>query len=265
MMGLDVFPLTSQLDFAAKAAGCTVLSKIDLQKGHHQIPVNPEDMQKPPFTTPFGLFEYKRMPFCLRNARPSFQHHVNRVILNCKAAFAWVDDIIICSSNHEEHVVHMGDFQQTLHGLVIQVEKCVWGVPELGYLCHKILAAGMLPLPSWGWSTSRGYFCPSIALMLQSLTDKLHSGKKGPEKLEWSAAINAAIAADKQTPLSSTHLAHPTVGAELSVVVDSSATSVNACSCPARRTGSPWDQRSWVLPSRSNLLLTGSSSSATPA
>jgi hypothetical protein len=54
-------------------------------------------------------------------------------------------------------------------------------------------------------------FLPSIARMLQSLTDKLHSGKKGPEKLEWSAAINAAIAADKQTPLSSTHLAHPTV------------------------------------------------------
>ncbi len=72
-------------------------------------------------------------------------------------------------------------------------------------------------------------FLPRIARMLQSLTDKLHSGKKGPEKLEWSAAINAAFAADKQTPLSATHLAHPPVGAELSVVVDSSATYVDAC------------------------------------
>jgi hypothetical protein len=50
----------------------------------------------------------------------------------------------------------MGEVLQALHdiGLLIQVEKCMWGVPELEYLCHKILAASMLPLPSWGWSTS---------------------------------------------------------------------------------------------------------------
>jgi hypothetical protein len=37
----DVYPLPNMLDFAAKAAGCTVFSKIDLRKGYHQIPVNP--------------------------------------------------------------------------------------------------------------------------------------------------------------------------------------------------------------------------------
>jgi hypothetical protein len=68
----DVFPLPNMLDFAAKAAGCTVFSKIDLRKGYHQIPVNPADVQKTAITTPFGLFEYKRMPFGLRNAGPSF-------------------------------------------------------------------------------------------------------------------------------------------------------------------------------------------------
>jgi putative transposase len=31
---------------------------------------------------------------------------------------------------------------------VIHAEKWVWGVPELEYLGHKILAAGVLPLPS---------------------------------------------------------------------------------------------------------------------
>jgi hypothetical protein len=63
------------LDFPAKAAGCTVFSKIDLRKGYHQIRVcvNPADVQKTVITIPFGLFEYKRMPFGLRNAGPSFQ------------------------------------------------------------------------------------------------------------------------------------------------------------------------------------------------
>jgi hypothetical protein len=59
------------------------------------------------------------------------------------------------------------------------------------------------------------------------LTDGLRGRKKGVDKLEWSA-MDAAFAGTKQALLSATHLAHPTVGAELSVVVDASATHVGA-------------------------------------
>jgi hypothetical protein len=41
--------------------------------------------------------------------------------------------------------------------------------------------------------------------------------------------MDAAFAGTKQSLLTATHLAHPTVGAELSVVVDTSATHVGAC------------------------------------
>ncbi len=111
----------------AKAAGCTVFSKIDLRKGYHQMPVNPEDVQKTSVTTPFGLFKYKPMPFGLRNAGPSFQRHMDRAIRDCQAAFAWVDNIVIGSRNHEEHVVHVRQVLQALqdNGLVIHAEKCV--------------------------------------------------------------------------------------------------------------------------------------------
>ncbi len=133
----DVYPLPNMLDFAAKAAGCTVFSKIDLRKGYHQIPVNPADEQKTAINTPFGLFEYKRMPFGLRNAGPSFQQHVDRAIRDC-------------IRNHEEHVIHVREVLQALQDnkLVVHAEKCVWGVQELEYLGHKISAAGLLPLPS---------------------------------------------------------------------------------------------------------------------
>jgi hypothetical protein len=77
---LDVYPLPNMLDFAANAVGCTIFSKIDLRKGYHQISINPADVQKTAITTPFGLFEYKRMPFGLRIAGPSFQRHVDRAI-----------------------------------------------------------------------------------------------------------------------------------------------------------------------------------------
>jgi hypothetical protein len=239
------------LDFAAKAAGSTVFSKIDLRKGYHQIPVNPADVQKTAITTPFGLFEYKRMPFGLRNAGPSFHRHVDRAIRDCQAAFAWVDVIVICSRNHEEHVIHVRQVLQALqdNGLVIHGEKCVWGVQELEYLGHKISAAGVLPLPSHvaaiqdfprpsiikelqaflGMVNFYRRCLPSIARTLRPLTDALRGSKKGADKLEWSAAMEGAFAAAKQSLLTATHLAHPTVGAELSVVVDASATHVGAC------------------------------------
>jgi hypothetical protein len=41
--------------------------------------------------------------------------------------------------------------------------------------------------------------------------------------------MDAAFAVARQAPLSATHLVHPTVGPELSVVVDDSATHVGAC------------------------------------
>ncbi len=85
----DVCPLPNMLDFAAKAAGCTVFSKIDLRKGYHQIPVNPEDVQKTAITTPFGLFEYKRMSFGLRNAGPSFQRTWTELFRTVRLPFPW--------------------------------------------------------------------------------------------------------------------------------------------------------------------------------
>ncbi len=93
------------LDIAAKAAGCTVLSKIDLRKGYHQIPVNPVDVPKMAVTAPFMLFEYKRLPFSLRNTGASFQCHMDSAIRDVKAAFAY--EVLVCSVYHEMHRLHL--------------------------------------------------------------------------------------------------------------------------------------------------------------
>ncbi len=95
----DSYPLPNMLDFAGKAAGCTIFSKIDLRKGYHQIPVHPADIQKTAITTPFGSFEYLRRPFGLMNAGATFQWKVDRAVGDLEAVFAYVDDMDVASRN----------------------------------------------------------------------------------------------------------------------------------------------------------------------
>jgi hypothetical protein len=103
----DSYPLPNMLDFAGKVAGFIILSKIDLRKGYHQIPVHPADIQKTAITTPFGSFEYLRMPFSLMNAGATFQRKVDRAVVDLEAVFAYVDDMNVPSRNAEEHAIHL--------------------------------------------------------------------------------------------------------------------------------------------------------------
>ncbi len=69
------------LDFAVKAAGVTVFSKIDLRKGYHHIHVHPTAIPKMAIATPFGIIKYMRMPFGLWDSGSTFQRQMDRVRL----------------------------------------------------------------------------------------------------------------------------------------------------------------------------------------
>jgi hypothetical protein len=103
----DSYPLPNMLDFSERIAGCTIFSKVDLRKGYHQILMHPGDIEKTAIATPFGLYEFLRMTFGLRNAGNTFQRQMDRLLSGLDFVFVYLDDIIIGSRSAAEHMRHL--------------------------------------------------------------------------------------------------------------------------------------------------------------
>ncbi len=127
----DTYPLPNIQDLSARLHGCRIFSKLDLRKGYYQVPVREEDIHKTVVITPFGLWEFRRMPFGLRNAGQSFQRFMDQVFNGLDCAFVYLDGILVGSASPEEHLSHLRAVLQWLHkfSLVLNMEKCNWAVP----------------------------------------------------------------------------------------------------------------------------------------
>jgi len=76
----DRYPLPNIADFSSQLSGSKVFSKLDLQKGYYQVPMALDDIMKTAIITPFGMFEFLRLPFGLRNGGQTFQRLMDQVL-----------------------------------------------------------------------------------------------------------------------------------------------------------------------------------------
>ena len=71
---------------------------------YHEIPVASDNVPKTALTTSFGLFEFVRLPFGLRNAAQMFQNFIDEVLRGTTSAYAYIDDVLIASPTPEQHL-----------------------------------------------------------------------------------------------------------------------------------------------------------------
>ncbi|KRH93475.1 LTR retrotransposon [Pseudoloma neurophilia] len=105
-----------------------VFTKLDLESAYHQVRIHPDDQAKTGFITQDGIYEWKVMPFGLKNAPFTFQRIINKVLKDAINIFVlvYLDDICIFAENEDENLRYVQWVLTRLRevGLKINVKKC---------------------------------------------------------------------------------------------------------------------------------------------
>lgn len=135
----DEFCLPLADDLFEELGSARIFSKLDAFSGFWQIPLAVQDRDK----TAFGLrgggqFRFKVMPFGLTNAPATFQRTMEGILkpLLNKCCTVFIDDILIYSKTHQEHLEHVVATLTLLQAanVTLNRDKCFWGISEVEYL-----------------------------------------------------------------------------------------------------------------------------------
>lgn len=147
----DRFPVPNIEELLDQLHECKYFSVIDLKSGFHQVRMNQTDIEKTAFSVLGNHYEFKRMPFGLKNAPSTFLRLMNRTLgkLIGHICLCYMDDIIVYSKTKDEHLKHLKEIFEILQesNMRIQMDKCKFMKREIKFLGHIVNGNGIQPDP----------------------------------------------------------------------------------------------------------------------
>ena len=210
----DAYTMPRVDDLIDRLGDAAYISTLDLSRGYWQVPVTKDARPKTAFITPYGLFQFRVMPFGLQGAPATFQRMMD-VILDDVGEFAaaYLDDLVIHSTSWDDHVRHLREILRRLGqaGLTVKPKKCQIAMSQCTYLGHvvgngkvrpeqsKVKALEDFPIPKTkkqvrAFLGLTGYyrkFIKNYAERATALTDLTR--KNAPNNVLWTTACNSAF------------------------------------------------------------------------
>ena len=145
-----VWPMPKVEDIFSQLNGAKYFSTLDLRARYHHIGLTTDSIPKTTFTSPFGKYEYVKVPFRLAQAPAYFKELMTGVLKDLPFAMAYLDDIIIYSSTPEEHLEHIRTVFEKLRDakLSMKLSKYHFFAKEIQYLGHILGKEGIKPVPA---------------------------------------------------------------------------------------------------------------------
>ena len=236
----DTFPIPRIDDCIDNIGHAKYVTKFDLLKGFWQITLTDRAKEISAFVTPDGLYQYKVMPFGMKNSPATFQRPVNSLISNLDGCKAYIDDAIIFSEEWQQHLQTIRTFFDRLSDakLTVNLAKSEFCHANLTFLGHivgqgqvkpveaKVEAISDFPVPTSKRQLMRflgvaGYyrkFCKNFSAIAEPLTNLL--GKKA--KYVWTDDCQKSFDKLKAILRSAPVLLAPSFDKEFKLAVDAS-------------------------------------------
>ena len=144
----DSFPIPRIADCIDQIGNAKFVSTFDMLKGYWQVPLTQRAREISAFVTPSGLYQYKVMPFGMKNAPATFQRMVNKLVRDIDGCEGYIDDVVIFSDNWSEHIRQIKRFFQIMREakLTINLMKSEFGNATVKYLGHIVGQGQVRPL-----------------------------------------------------------------------------------------------------------------------
>ena len=143
----DPYPMPTPEEIFDSMYEARIFTVMDLRQGFYQIPIEPAHAHRTAFWGGAQLYQWKFMPFGLRNAPAKFQRVMDEALKGLAHTRCYMDDVITFSTDLNTHLLDLQEVFNTLEtsGLKCHPGKSTFAVGEVLYLGHWITPGKISP------------------------------------------------------------------------------------------------------------------------